>query len=308
MKKIIEKVIAYICFFAVLILFFNKASLLLIRKGNGYGTDILNFYKQEENSINVLILGSSHSYSAVNPYLIEEKTGLTAYDFCTQQQPIWITYYYFKEALKTQKPQYVILDIHMLLIGNSDYAEDSVNRDAIDKMKMSKNKIDAIKTSVEKREDRESYYFNIIKYHTRYKELNSSDIEVVFKGKTIDNKGYKNLPESHYIFPGVDVNTTDTMDIYDKNLEFFYKIVDLAKEKNIELIVIKTPAYYEGDMIKKLNSVTKIAEEKNIFFLNYIERINTLNLDYNSDFYDGGHLNENGSIKFTNQLIKDLGW
>ena len=41
-------------------------------------------------------------------------------------------------------------------------------------------------------------------------------------------------------------------------------------------------------------------------FLNYIENINDLNLEYDKDFYDGGHLNENGSNKFSIEFSKIL--
>ena len=306
MKKIVEKIVVYIIFVAFLLLFIDKASLLFIRKGNGYGTDVLNFYKQKKNSIDVLVLGSSHAYSAINPYLIEENTGLVAYDFCTQQQPIWITYYYLIEALKTQKPKYVILDIHMVLFGDSDYAEESVNRDAIDKMKMSKNKISAIKTSVENIGDREAYYFNIIKYHSRYKELNRKDFQAVFEGKTVDNKGYIKLPKTDYIFPGVNNNSSETIEIHNKNLVYLNKIVELTKENNIKLVLIKTPTAYDEKMLGKLNNFSKIAKENNNIFLNYIDKIDTLKLDYANDFYDSGHLNEFGSTKLTLQLIKDI--
>lgn len=308
MKKIIEKFIVYTLFVIIVVFCYNKFSLLLIRKGNGYGTDVLNFYKQSDNSIDILALGSSHTYSAVNPYLIEQKTGLKAYNFCTQQQPIWITYYYFKEALKTQNPKYVVLDVHMVLVGDKDYAEESVNRDAIDKMKMSKNKIEVINVSIDKNEDIISYYFNIIKYHSRYKELTDNDYKIAFLGETVDNKGYKKLPKTDYIFPDKKINSDETIEIYSKNLEYFNKIIDLAEEKDINIILIKTPADYNEEMIKKLNNITEIAADKNVLFLNYIEKIDVLKLDYKNDFYDGGHLNEYGSIKLTKQLINDAGW
>jgi len=72
MKKVIIVIVTILLF----ILIFDKLSLLFVRKGNGYGTDVLNFYKQEKNSIDILFLGSSHAYSSFNPYLIKEKTGL----------------------------------------------------------------------------------------------------------------------------------------------------------------------------------------------------------------------------------------
>ena len=308
MRKIIEKIVVYTIFIIFLLSFFNKASLLFIRKGKGYGTDVLDFYKQERNTIDVLVLGSSHAYSAVNPYLIEEKTGLVTYDFCTQQQPIWITYHYLIEALKSQTPKYIILDINMVLVGDSNYAEEAVNRDAIDKMKMSKNKIEAINTSVEKLKDRESYYFNIIKYHPRYKELDDNDYQVAFQGKTVNNKGFTKLPKTGHVFPGVNSNYSETNEIYNKNLEYFNKIVQLAKKNNIPLILIKTPAAYDEQMLGKLNNFSKLADDYDITFLNYIDKIDILGLDYDNDFYDNGHLNELGSTKFTNRLIMDMGW
>ena len=43
-----------------------------------------------------------------------------------------------------------------------------------------------------------------------------------------------------------------------------------------------------------------------ILFLDYINNMTDLNLDYNKDFYDTGHLNKNGSIKFTKKFIENL--
>lgn len=225
-----KKIIRYIIFVIIFIVIFNRLTLLLVRKGNGYGTDVLNFYSQNRNSIDILVLGSSHAYSAFNPYLIEQETGLNCYDFSTQQQPIWITYYYLKEALKYQQPKYVVLEVHMAIAGNEKYAEEQVNRDAIDKMRISTNKIKAINSSVTKA-DRVYYYFNIMKYHYRYKELNSSDFKTAFLNYSIDNKGYTPLDETDYIFNKKNIKSSDKVTkIFDKNELYLNKIVKLTKK------------------------------------------------------------------------------
>ena len=143
--KIILKSIIFILIFLLLL---HMLSILLVRKGNGYGTDVFDFYKQDKNSIDILYLGSSHAYSSFNPYLIEEETKLNGYVFATQQQPLWITYHYLKEALKYQKPKYIVLEVHMAVVQKNDYAEEQVNRDAIDKMRLSKNKLEVIGRSL----------------------------------------------------------------------------------------------------------------------------------------------------------------
>jgi len=216
MKKVIVIIVTIVLFVFIL----NTLSLLFVRKGNGYGTDVLNFYKQEKNSIDILVLGSSHAYSSFNPYLIKEKTGLNGYNFSTQQQPLWITYYYFKEALKYQKPKYVVLEVHMAAVGVEEFAEESINRDAIDKMRFSLNKINAINTSVEKNSERMSYYFNIIKYHSRYKELTMNDFKTTFCGKTVDNKGYIALPKTSCVFENTNSYNDEVQKISEKNEEY----------------------------------------------------------------------------------------
>lgn len=306
MKKETKKNLIIIMVLITSIITFNRLSILLVRKGNGYGTDVLNFYKQPKNSIDLIVLGSSHAYTSLNPYLIESETGLKAYDFCTQQQPLWITYYYLKEALKYQHPKYIVLESHMAVVGNYDYAEEQVNRDAIDKMKFSINKINTIKNSVKDKNDRESYYLNIIKYHSRYKELNSVDIKKAFLGYTVDNKGYIALEENGYIFNNDSKFTDNDSELYKKNREYLYKIINLTKKENINLIIVKTPTSYNHEEMAKLNYIKKIAQENDILFLDYINNMTDLNLDYNNDFYDVGHLNKNGSIKFTKKFIEYL--
>lgn len=301
MKKVVS--IALLIIFSIFI--FCKLSLVFVRKGNGYGTDVLNFYKQKKNTIDVIGLGSSHTYTSLNPDIFYENLKLNLYDFATQQQPTWITYYYLKEALKYQQPKYVIFDVHMPVVENTNYASDSVNRDAIDKMKMSINKINVINTSVENINDRFSYYVNIIKYHTRYKELTKGDIATAFFGKTINNKGYIALTNDEYVFDGIIYNN-QKLKINEKSEKYLNKIIDLCKEKNIKLILIKTPCVYNSFDIAKLNYIEDIAKEKDIMFLNYVKNIDKLNLNYNTDFYDSGHLSITGSQKISLDIVNTI--
>jgi len=290
----------------IFIIGLDRITLLFVRKANGYGTDIINFYHQKKNSIDIIYLGSSHTYTAFNPYLIEDKTGLKGYILATQQQPIWITYYYFLEALKYQHPKYVVLDVHMLTYSSSDYAEEQSNRDAIDKMKLSKNKLKAIKTSVPK-DERNAYYFNIIKYHTRYKELHKVDLKYTFLGYSIDNKGYIALDYNNQKFNEKDIEfTEEENEIYNKSEKYLEKIIELAKKNNIELILVKTPAIYKKEEYAKLNYINKYLNNKNIKYINFIDKEKLKIFDYEKDFYDTGHLTKAGSEKFTLEFIKYL--
>jgi len=305
MKKKIKFILEIFIYIIIFVFIFNKLTLLFVRKGDGYGTDVLNFYKQEKNSIDVLFLGSSHAYTAFNPEIIKEQTNLNSYIFATTEQSMLITYHYLKEALKYQNPKQIILEVHMMVYQKKNNVEGR-NRAAIDKMRFSLNKIELIKASI-KKEDRLSYYFNIAKYHSRYKELTEIDFNTVFNGYTIDNKGYKSLPHNGYMFDVTKIEHSNVEgELNNKEEDYLYKIMNLCKKNNIKLIFVKTPALYNEKYYENLNSTKRIANDNNILFVNYIENIDKLNLDYELDFFDDGHLSWSGSNKVTLDFVKYL--
>ena len=292
--KIAIKDLIFLIIFALL---FSICTNVFELKGNGYGSDVISFYNQPKNSLDIIFFGSSHSYATFSPDIIEEETGLVGYNFATQQQPIYITYHYMLEALKTQHPRYFILETKMLSVDN-EYTIEGVVRDALDKMKLSKNKIDAIKASVESKKDRISYYLNIIKYHSRYNELNKNDIIIGLTQIGLKNRGYISLPANENIM----INNENIIDISnkekisEKNLEYLEKIVNLAEENEIELIFVKAPCQLTEDDQKKYNWLKEYAKEKNIDYIDYNEHLENLNLKI-GDFYDHGHLSGTGSEK-----------
>lgn len=54
MKKEIKQILIIIIILLISTVIFNKLTILLVRKGNGYGSDVLNFYKQPKNSLDVV--------------------------------------------------------------------------------------------------------------------------------------------------------------------------------------------------------------------------------------------------------------
>lgn len=293
-------------FLIIFIILFSVCTNVFELKGNGYGSDVISFYNIEKNSLDAIFFGSSHSYASFSPDIIENETGLVTYNFATQQQPIYITYHYMLEALKTQHPKYFILETKMLSVDN-EYTIEGVVRDALDKMKLSKNKIDAIKVSVENKKDRLSYYLNIIKYHTRYNELNKNDLIIGLTQIGLKNRGYISLPSNEEIMINNEsvINITEKAKISEKNLEYLDKIVNLAEKNEIELIFVKASCQLTEDEQKKYNWLKEYAEEKNIDYIDYNKCLETLNLEI-GDFYDHGHLSGTGSEKISKNFSEYL--
>ncbi|HPZ60348.1 MAG TPA: hypothetical protein PK645_07420, partial [Bacillota bacterium] len=167
MMQTIKRIAGTIGFVLIFLLILSGASDLLMHKqieGRWNMTaKVVGFYNEEPDSFDVMFFGSSHMYCSVDPAVFYEETGLKSYVFATQQQPLWITYHYMIEALKTQRPELLVVETHMA-VQEEDYMDEATNHTAIDPIPMSKNKLDMIFASVPKGE-RRFYIFNIMKYH-----------------------------------------------------------------------------------------------------------------------------------------------
>ena len=157
------KIIAFICIFAVLFLYVQEMLRDKWAEGEYNVTaKVKGFYAEEENTLDVIFIGSSQMYADMAPGVLFHEYGITSYDFCANEQPLWISYYYIKEALKRQDPKVIVLDV--FTVYGDDYEEEGVTHINLDDLPMSVNKIMAIKDSVPAGM-RYAYYFPLAKYH-----------------------------------------------------------------------------------------------------------------------------------------------
>ena len=73
-------------------------------------TPIRDFYSFPEDSIDVLMLGSSHLGVNVDTTILCNDYGIGSYKLWGATQPVWNSYYNLAEALKTQHPKVVVLE------------------------------------------------------------------------------------------------------------------------------------------------------------------------------------------------------
>jgi hypothetical protein len=294
------KILKVFLFIVILGLIATYLEKLLILKGD-YSKRITNYYEQKNNTLDIVNIGTSHIQNTINPAILWNEYGITSYDLSGPTQPIWISYYYMVEALKTQKPKLIIIDTYGIIYANetnNEIKEGNI-RNNIDNMNFSMNKFRAIEDSIES-EDRPSYMVNLMKYHTRWKEIKEHDFSLkigrnVFKGYLIGFTIKENTRR--------DVsNIIEMTAVNNKNEEYLHKLINLAKEKNIELLFVSAPYPITENEQKIANSVYNILEEENISYIDYNLLYDELNLDFGKDFRDISHLNSYGAIKVTNHL------
>ena len=74
--------------FSIILLVSTNYTVYVLTPKHDYGIcPIMNLYRQPENSVDVLMLGSSCAYAGVNTNILFREYGVAAYNLCTAEQP-----------------------------------------------------------------------------------------------------------------------------------------------------------------------------------------------------------------------------
>lgn len=303
MNQSIKSAIRIICFLLVLSFVLLGANALLKPKNDDGIYDMELFYELPEDSVDVLFLGSSHAYCGFNTGVLWREHGIPSFVLAGSQQPMWNSYHCLLEALKTQKPKLVVLEGYMTYI-DTPYRDDSMVIRNTFGMKMSKNRIEAIKASAPK-ENWLGFFLAYTQYHTRYNDLKMEDV-LPYQGKSWykDWKG-TTLKDNVQEFGIPDIlNVTQCDPLQERTEEYYRKIMELCREANIPLLVAVAPYVTTPEKQARFNRAAEIAEEYGVPFVDYNRKYKEFGMDFAKDMADEGHLNAAGGAKFTAALAE----
>ena len=313
--KLILRAIAFLLIFFTLL---SMLTMILLPKWQytKESAQMPGLYKEPENTIDVLGLGSCNMYTSMSADILYEKYGITGYAFCCPDQELSTSYHFLKEALKRQTPKVVIVESLFLTLGNSSHRE-YYNRYALDYMPMSFNKLQLAahiaKTEPEVMREYNptasdtlltfaSYVFPALRYHARA-DLIDEDV-TFFRDNDLYNWNKGNWPEYNYttndgnyfnkLFNKAEINAAAR--------EYFPKIKALCEENGIKLYIMKSPNYarwgYDDTQTK---IVRDFAEEMGVPFIDFHSK--ELNKFEEYDYgFSTGRLNVYGSKKLSTEL------
>ena len=301
------KVLKAGCFCILLFLFFGLIRNVFMFKSRDGIYTLKRFYEQEENSIDLLILGSSHTTVDIDSAMLWDQYGIASYTLWGSGQPMWNTYYYMKEALKTQSPKLIILEGYTLTSDNNYGDQSSVIKNTYG-LKWSQNKMDAIKASVPKSKYVD-YMVEIGQYHNRYSEIDKNDFGANTSFPYI--KEYKETEMSFGLYPS---NIRPDIAAYQqspvqhsmtkKNERYYRACIELAQEYGIPIMVVVSPYPVSAEDYAIFTQAEQIANEYGVQFVNGNNLYDVLGIDFSQDFADADHLNYSGCLKWTSYLGK----
>ncbi|MEG1404038.1 MAG: hypothetical protein RSC52_00890 [Oscillospiraceae bacterium] len=303
MKK---QTIKEICMFTVtavaLAAFIGISSSILIPKRTNYGSTWSSFETEAENSAEVMFFGSSLTYCDVIPAKIWESSGISTYVMAGPEQTIPMSYFYIKEAARTQKPRVLFLEV----TGTFYREYESFTKVNIGYMPWGTNRIRATLHAAE-RPEWAGLFFPPYNYHSRWDELEDGEIMLGLQGMGEDKlAGYTITCTATPIEKITRRNEVFDEKNYKRNISYLRKISNFCEKQDI------TPVFYIAPSCTRLSSehlamlkgdIEKIGKAG---FVDFNENIDDFKFDYKLDFYDPLHLNFMGAEKFSTYLGKML--
>lgn len=305
MKKT-KKILGTIVFLAIGIVIFVHVSYLLRPTVADFRRSRLSgFYAEEEDSLDIVALGSSSLYRYLdNPYLWENY-GFTSYNLATPRQSILFTDNLVDELKKTQDPQLVVVEIRQFITSKNEKSNSDRFSLLYDNMKYSWNRIKIINKAFDTWQERISAYFDIIAYHDTWEDVTYSNMKYMDNVNPHKYKGWDNIGAIEKLEEPEICEDPEPMPISEFAEKQLIELMEKCRNEKVEVLFVATPWQISEENQRKNCYIGNLVEEYGFKFLDCNQHYDEMGLDFEKDFYNAKHTNTYGADKVT-KLIGDF--
>lgn len=312
-----KRILKLCCFGLVFLLFLSGVSGFLKVNSFSDGLRIRGFYLEPKDSLDVVTIGASETYTAIAPGMLWKEYGFTSYDFSTAGSPVAIVKSQVKEVRKHQKPKVIVIEINGALQKDDSYQTDENRlRKYIDNMPWSENKVETISELIPK-DEQINYFIPFLKYHSNWQswDMCLANLYVQTRMRLEGGsglKGFQTVSDKKKASCEVIDTTNDTSTLSLTNLSEYYlrDLLQYLKDENIDNVLFmriphriteKTYPVYQ-----RANEAEKIIKEYGFSYVDFESQKEEIGLDMTEDFYNDHHMNLFGQKKFTDYFGKYL--
>lgn len=306
-KSEVKGWIKVVCFIIIFMLILNALSTTLFSRE--FGSKYKNVYRmayeyvdEKENSVDVVVIGDSNTYSSFCPMVLWRDYGYTSTVIASPRQSPNLSYSAFLEFLKKQNPKVLILEtdaLYLRYVGDAKIIEkeEFLNQLNLDNSNIISNTPQDLLTKkvVSKYPVFETHDSWKKARHNLSKKKSGYDDGIMHHGYLhrpevvkVSGKGHMEYSDKYELMNQIDI----------KNIKRFKKICD---EKGIKLVFYNAPATAAWTYPRH-NGVQELANSLGVEYYDF-NILDDYNLDYSKDFGDKGrHQNYNGAKKITQYL------
>lgn len=291
-------------------------NIIMYKQPNGI-PQYKSFYEQEEDSVDVLFVGTSHVYCDIDPAYVYDECGILSYDLATGGAPLAATYYSMKQALAYQHPNVIAVELYSLK-GSIPSQREIV--DATYGIRDPRIKYASLREIIGDNSLLE-FYMAFPWYHSLYNDVSRSDFSGYDYIQNSVTKTYLYFPQKLQSYKGASIFSCTTsgtaLDISEiesesqigENAErYLNQMIRLCAENNIELCFIVSPFMSRAEYFcEQVNYVrSNIAEPNGINLIDGGRCIEEIGIDWSTDAAEGSHLNYKGAEKYSRWLARQM--
>lgn len=258
------------------------------------------FHMMDEDSIDVIIYGSSHAWKGCDPMIMYQDYGLAAYNYGCNWQAINTTLLFLQDSLRTQKPKVVCIEtFHVAVI------EEDTNMDGQIYYTRAISTFDGKKEYLKQcfGDDLEryvSYYVPIVMFHDNWNVIDGENFfQLPNAEHYVSTMGYESGGTRTEEVVLSDNSTFNQMEIPESSIAILDKMIKVCEENGVNVIFYTAP--YEGEY-EYSEAMENYADEHGCVYLDLFDYIDEIGINAQTDFQDFAHLNDSGAAKVADFL------
>lgn len=301
MKKILKPLIGCIITISLTIALVQYVGHILDPKWSEDGLNVVEaFDSLEDNSLDVIVYGSSHAWKGCDTRVMYEDYGLAAYNYGCNWQSINTVLLFLQDSLRTQSPKVVCIET-----GLVDQIEKDVDMNGQIYYTRAMKNFDGKEEYLEQcfGDDVEryvSYYVPLVMFHDNWNTVDSENFRFPGPERYVATRGYT-VGTEVVPFEIPDYHTFEQDEIPQDCVDVLDKMVEACRGKDIQIVFYTCP--YAGTYAYA-DAMEKYAKENGCAYLNLFAYLEEMGLNGKTDLQDEGHLNESGAGKVAAFLSK----
>ena len=274
------------------------------------------FYALPKDSLDIVFLGSSHSYCTFDPEIIDNRLGTSSYQLGMPLQHMDSTYYTMREVYNYQKPKLAVVEVYWDMMD--DEFELTQAGYLFQVMKNKELERDYIK-EVFPAGEKLRYSTSAFRYQADYFAYRTAELKKSVEAKynvsmpaTQKQQGEEKYRSKGYTYCNYNMlpdefdktNQFKNLDgakwkINETQVQYLKKLTKFCRDNGTEVIFVTAPvANVSMEYIKNYNkihdTINGIAEEMQVRYVDYNYVNGENNLLKNENFRDDAHLNHSG--------------
>jgi len=276
------------------------------------------FFDMPQNSLDLVFLGSSHSFCTFDPAKIDKVMGTNSFQLGIPLQHPDVSYFTFREVLRTQSPDTVVVSLSWSLL-HDDFSMQQIDHLFPVLGGRGEGLREAILENMFPLNQRLKFSITPIRYQQAFFAYTNNRLMTYFREEhdlrvpSFIGEGREYYRERGYVYASYIMTEHEARSIRNApmrdvrnwrpspiQISYVERMANLAREENIRLIFVTAPVsniylatYINYESIH--NQVRSIAEDLDVPYLDF----NMLNLNgqmfLDEHFRDARHLNDNGA-------------